>query len=135
MEDTQNELEQMRTALKKANEEAKTARLERNALQEQLTESEKFRTGFIQMKAEKTLSEAGITNGKAARFLDLSKVTVMDTGELEGLDEQLATLKEDLPELFGAGGKEVSGGTDAANKKEARPQKSSADIIAERLRG
>uniref|UniRef100_A0AAU2A7P2 Phage scaffolding protein n=1 Tax=Streptomyces sp. NBC_00093 TaxID=2975649 RepID=A0AAU2A7P2_9ACTN len=138
MEDTQNELEQMRAALKKANEEAKTARHERNALQEQLqtaqADSERFRTGYIQMKAERTLSEAGVSNGKAAKFLDYSKVTVMDTGDLEGLAEQLETLKEDLPELFAPDRPNGIRGADAANKQEIRPTKSTANAVVDAWR-
>ncbi|WID10828.1 scaffolding protein [Streptomyces phage Mulchroom] len=118
-----NDIKAMQAALKKANGEAAHYRTERNTLRER----------YVKLAAERTLSEAGLTNSKASKFIDFSKVTVTDTGELEGLTEQLETLREDLPELFGAGDKKVSGGADAANKKEARPQKSSADIIAERL--
>ncbi|MEU3217741.1 phage scaffolding protein [Streptomyces sp. NPDC127178] len=119
-----NDIKAMQAALKKANGEAAHYRNERNT----------FRDMVVNLKAERTLSDAGITNPKATKVLDFSKVTVTESGELEGLTEQLESLKTDFPELFGAGGKEVSGGTDAANKKEARPQKSSADIIAERVR-
>ena len=119
-----NDIKAMQAALKKANGEAAHYRNERNT----------FRDMVVNLKAERTLSDAGITNPKATKVLDFSKVTVTESGELEGLTEQLESLKADFPELFGAGGKEVSGGTDAANKKEARPQKSSADIIAERVR-
>ncbi|MFC9001108.1 phage scaffolding protein [Streptomyces rochei] len=118
-----NDIKAMQAALKKANGEAAHYRNERNT----------YRDMVVSLKAERTLSEAGITNPKATKVLDFSKVTVTESGELEGLAEQLEALKEDFPELFGAGGKKISGGADAADKKEARPQKSSADILAERF--
>jgi uncharacterized membrane protein YgaE (UPF0421/DUF939 family) len=118
-----NDIKAMQAALKKANGEAAHYRNERNA----------FKDRFVSLAAERTLSKAGITNPKVSRLLNLSEITVTESGELEGLTEQLETLKEDLPELFGTESKKITGGTDAANKKEARPQKSSADIIAERL--
>ncbi|MEL5958048.1 hypothetical protein AADR41_25375 [Streptomyces sp. CLV115] len=133
----ENEIEAIRAALKKANEEAKTYRLEAKALQEQLeavqSETQTLRTNYLQTKAQDELRNAGLTNAKASKFIDYSKVSVTETGELEGLQEQLDALKEDLPELFNAQ-QRVSGGADVADKREARPQKSSADILAANLR-
>lgn len=118
-----NDIKAMETALKKANGEAAHYRNERNALRQR----------YVKLAAERTLTEAGLTNSKASKYLDFSQVTVTESGELEGLIEQLDTLREDLPELFGAGSKKVSGGADASNKKEASPQKSSAEILAARF--
>ncbi|MFE2072049.1 phage scaffolding protein [Streptomyces misionensis] len=120
-----NDIKAMQAALKKANGEAAHYRNERNA----------FRDMVVNLKAERTLSDAGITNPKATKVLDFSKVTVTESGELEGLTEQLESLKEDFPELFGAGDKKFSGGTDAANKQDVRPQKSSAEMLVDRLKG
>jgi hypothetical protein len=119
-----NNIEEMEAALKKANSEAAHFRNERNT----------FKDRYVKLAAERTLSEAGLTNAKASKFLDFSQVTVTESGELEGLTEQLEALKEDLPELFGAGAKKIYGGADAADKKEVRPQKSSAELLAERLK-
>ncbi|MFF3164096.1 phage scaffolding protein [Streptomyces sp. NPDC003273] len=119
-----NDIKAMQAALKKANGEAAHYRNERNNLRDMV----------VSLKAERTLSEAGITNPKATKVLDFSKVTVTESGELEGLTEQLESLKEDFPELFGAGDKKVSGGADAANKTEAHPQKSSAEKLVARLK-
>ncbi|MFI2208684.1 phage scaffolding protein [Streptomyces sp. NPDC020141] len=118
-----NDTKAMQAQLKKANSEAAHYRNERNTLRDMV----------VSLKAERTLSEAGITNPKATKVLDFSKITVTESGELEGLTEQLETLKEDFPELFGAGSKKISGGADASNKKEASPQKSSAEILAARF--
>lgn len=131
-----NDVEAMQAALKKANDEAKTYRLERNSLKEELdraqTASQEFKAGYVQMKAEKALAEAGLSNGKAAKYLDYSKVTVTDAGELEGLAEQLESLKEDLPELF-ATTKSLARGADASDRREAQTQKRSADKLIANL--
>lgn len=126
MEDTlerPNDIEAMQTALNKANAEAQKHREQRNT----------YRGLATRLAAERALSEAGLTNSKVAKYLDFSQVTVTDTGELEGLTEQLDALKEDLPELFGVT-KRVSGGADAADKPpvSTRP-KSSAEIIAQQM--
>lgn len=132
----ENEIEAIREALKKANEEAKTFRLETKALKEQIesmtSETQTLRTNYMNTKAQDALKDAGLTNAKASKFIDYSQVSVNADGELEGLTEQLDALKEDLPELFNTQ-QRVSGGADAAEKREARPQKSSADILAEKL--
>ncbi|WP_328496776.1 phage scaffolding protein [Streptomyces sp. NBC_00414] len=126
MDDTQdrpNDIEAMESALRKANTEAQKHREQRN----------NYRGLATQLLAEKELSKAGMSNPRAAKYLDYSKISVTETGELEGLTEQLEALKEDLPEIFGET-KKVSGGADAANKREASPQKSSAETLVERLR-
>ncbi|MEE4587054.1 MULTISPECIES: phage scaffolding protein [Streptomyces violaceusniger group] len=122
-QDRPNDIEAMQSALQKANAEAQKHREQRNT----------YRGLATRLMAEKTLSEAGLTNSKVAKYLDFSQVTVTDTGELEGLTEQLEALKVDLPELFGVT-KRVSGGGDAADKPpvSARP-KSSAEIIAQQM--
>ncbi|MFI9490493.1 phage scaffolding protein [Streptomyces halstedii] len=128
MEDTQerpNDIEAMQAALQKANAEAQKHREQKNA----------YRGMVTRLMAERTLSEAGLTNAKVAKYLDYSKVTVTDTGELEGLSEQLDALKEDLPELFGVT-KRVSGGGDAADKQPVtRKPKTSANALVEQLKG
>lgn len=135
--DDENEIENLRAALKKANEEAKTYRLQVNSLKEQLDQatasSDSFKAEYVRLKATNALADAGASNTKAARFLDLSKISLGESGELEGLSEQVAALKEDVPELFGPGTKKVTGGFDASNKREVTPEKSSADILAARL--
>lgn len=136
--DDENEIENLKAALKKANEEAKTYRLQANSLKEQLDQataaSDSFKAEYVRLKATNALAEAGASNTKAARFLDLSRISLGESGELEGLSEQVAALKEDVPELFGPGERRISGGADASNKREAIPQRTSAEILAEQLR-
>ncbi|MFF7555534.1 phage scaffolding protein [Streptomyces olivaceus] len=121
---SETDIKAMQVQLNKANSQAAHYRTERNA----------FKDKFVALAAERTLSQSGITNPKVSKFLNLSEVTVTESGELEGLTEQLEALKEDLPELFGET-KKVSGGADASNKREARPSKTSAETLAERLLG
>ncbi|MDX2578044.1 hypothetical protein PV332_21550 [Streptomyces scabiei] len=119
-----NDIKAMEVQLNKANSQAAHYRTERNT----------FKDRYVALAAERTLSNAGITNPKVGKFLNLSEVTVTESGELEGLTEQLDALKEDLPELFGPVEKKVSGGADASNKKEARPMKSTASTLTKNFR-
>ncbi|MEV4337376.1 phage scaffolding protein [Streptomyces sp. NPDC049590] len=128
MEDTQerpNDIEAMQAALHKANAEAQKHREQRNT----------YRDLAARLAAQNTLAEAGLTNSKAAKLIDYSKVSVTETGELEGLTEQLDAFKEDFPELFG-GTKRISGGGDAANKTPITPKpKTSAERLVAQLHG
>ncbi|MFF8482899.1 phage scaffolding protein [Streptomyces antibioticus] len=122
MEDTTdktNDIAAMESALKKANGEAAHYRNERNT----------FRDMAIGLKAERTLSEAGINNPKVRKLLNLSEITVTESGELEGLTDQIDSLKEDFPELFGAGKPNGISGADASDKREVSPTKSSAEKL------
>jgi len=54
--------------------------------------------------ARAALLEAGVPKAKldrAARMLDLDDVDIDDDGELDGLDDAVASLKKDVPEFFG----------------------------------
>ncbi|MGY4959883.1 phage scaffolding protein [Streptomyces sp. 900105245] len=118
----QHDIKAMQAALKKANSEALHYRTLGNT----------YKDLYVKAQTEKALSEAGLTNSKAARLLDYSQITVMESGEIEGLAEQLETIREDLPELFASAEKRVSGGADAADKREVRPMKSTAQKLTSR---
>ncbi|RDD85958.1 phage scaffolding protein [Streptomyces parvulus] len=113
------DIKAMQAQLKKANSEAAHYRNERNT----------FKDMAIGLKAERTLSDAGINNPKVLKLLNLSEITVMESGELEGLAEQIASLEEDFPELFGAGKPNGISGADASDKREVSPTKSSAEKL------
>jgi len=120
-----NDIEAMQAALHKANAEAQKHREQRNT----------YRDLAARLAAQNSLSEAGLTNSKAARLIDYSKVSVTETGELEGLTEQLEAFKTDFPELFG-GNKRISGGADAADKPPVKTKpKTSANALADALMG
>ncbi|MFJ6305051.1 phage scaffolding protein [Streptomyces cellulosae] len=113
------DIKAMQAQLKKANNEAAHYRNERNT----------YKDMAIGLAAERTLSEAGINNPKVRKLLDLSQITVMESGELEGLTEQIDSLREDFPELFGSGKPNGISGADASDKREASPTKSSAEKL------
>lgn len=113
------DIKAMQAQLKKANGEAAHYRTERNT----------YKDRYVTLAAERTLSDAGISNPKVRKLLNLSEITVMESGELEGLTEQIETLKEDFPELFGDGKPNGISGADASDKRETSPTKSSAEKL------
>lgn len=64
----------------------------------------KFRGIAVNQAARAALSGAGVQSGNVARLvklLDLDEIQIDDDGEIvEGLDEQIETLKSELPQLF-----------------------------------
>jgi hypothetical protein len=92
-------------ALDKAKAEAKKFRLEKEALEAQLNESSKkassIQSNLINEKINKHLSSLGIQHGdKLSKYLKLDALSLTEDFEVAGLDEQIATLKSDFPELF-----------------------------------
>lgn len=97
-EELKKQIEELQEANKKAAEEwqAKMAQMQ------------------LDFAIEKALAAAKAKNAKAVKaLLDLEKVK-LDGEQLLGLDDQLKTLKETDPYLFGEPGK-VGGGTNPAN--------------------
>jgi hypothetical protein len=93
---------------------------------------------LILAKAETKLLAAGLTPGKEARaikLLEIGNVTVGDDGKLEGLDDEIADLKDEFPELFKKirKGGNVNGQDGKDGKGRPKP-KSSADKLAARLK-
>ncbi|CAB4149436.1 hypothetical protein UFOVP554_6 [uncultured Caudovirales phage] len=92
-------------ALDKAKAEAKKFRLEKEALEVQLTESSQkalsIQSNLMNEKINKHLSSLGIQHGdKLSKYLKLDALSLTEDFEVAGLDEQIATLKTDFPELF-----------------------------------
>jgi hypothetical protein len=66
---------------------------------------EETRRDGLLLGARAALSEAGVPKGavaKAVRLIDLDALERRGAGEIGGLDEQIAELKESMPQLFGA---------------------------------
>lgn len=116
-----SELEQMREALAKANEEAKTFRLERNQLKtlnEELTEQ----LGSMETKnkeLESTMNQSSIESKLEAANLPKSFAKYMS---VDDIDSQIDELRQ-----------QVSFNEDAADKPEAKKPKSTADKLFESL--
>jgi hypothetical protein len=92
-------------ALDKAKAEAKKFRLEKEALEVQLTESSQkalsIQSNLMNEKINKHLSSLGIQHGdKLSKYLKLDALSLTEDFEVAGLDEQIDVLKTDFPELF-----------------------------------
>ncbi len=64
---------------------------------------EAARRSSLLSAARAGLAEAGVPKSaiaRAVRMVDLSVLEMGDAGEIAGLDEQIAALKEDVPQLF-----------------------------------
>jgi hypothetical protein len=92
-------------ALDKAKAEAKKFRLEKEALEQQITETSakasQVQSRLMMEKINKHLSSLGIQHGeKLNKYLKMDSLSLTDDFEVAGLDEQIADLKTDFPELF-----------------------------------
>lgn len=92
-------------ALANAKAEAKKFRLEKEALEEQITQTSakasQVQSKLIAEKISKHLSSLGIQHGdRLSKYIKLDAVSLTEDFEIAGLDEQIATLKTDFPELF-----------------------------------
>lgn len=92
-------------ALEKAKAEAKKFRLEKEALETQVNESiskiSQFQSKLMIENVNKHLSSLGITHGdKLTKYIKMDALSLNEDFEVVGLDEQIATLKTDFPELF-----------------------------------
>ena len=92
-------------ALDKAKAEAKKFRLEKEALEQQINETSakasQVQSRLMTEKINKHLSSLGIQHGeKLNKYLKMDSLFLTDDFEVAGLDEQIADLKTDFPELF-----------------------------------
>ncbi len=92
-------------ALDKAKAEAKKFRLEKEALETQMEESvskiSKFQSKLMMEHVNKHLASLGIAHGdKLNKYIKVDALSLTEDFEVAGLDEQIATLKTDFPELF-----------------------------------
>lgn len=119
------ELERAKRALKKANAEAKKYRLRlkeylknndadnennkssisQERIREEVSEAEesRWKGRMVRQAAKAALLEAGLQGDatKLARLVDENDVEIDDDGEIvDGLEEQIDSIKEDYPELF-----------------------------------
>lgn len=155
------QLAEMRAALKKANKEAETHRRERTKLEERFAtdaekatkakveeatkaETEKWRPRVIKAEARNALREAGASTAAVSRLIaliDVSTAEVDDEGNVTGLDTQVSQIKKEWPELFaerragknaGPSSKAVGAGDTGNGGGDQRPKRS-ADAIAATL--
>ena len=92
-------------ALDKAKAEAKKFRLEKEALEAQVNESiskiSQFQSKLMMEHVNKHLASLGIAHGdKLNKYIKMDALSLTEDFEIAGLDEQIAILKTDFPELF-----------------------------------
>ncbi|MCZ4079576.1 hypothetical protein O1W68_16630 [Rhodococcus sp. H36-A4] len=134
--DDSADVDALRAALKAANAEAATNRHKASELEGKLTEaqanSDRFKSSYVSGKAASELSKLGVANANVSKFLDMEKISVSESGELVGLDEQITDLQSTLPELFDP--KRRAAKIDAADKPTAKKQLSSAEKLIQQAR-
>ena len=118
-------------ALERAKADAKKFREELDALKtehaETLKEQESLKDSLETLKADTTWqdkvkdltikSRLGNNADRLMKYMDLEAVTLNDEGDVEGLDEAVAKVKGDLPELFDSK-RRVGGAADLYEKGE-----------------
>jgi hypothetical protein len=92
-------------ALDKAKAEAKKFRLEKEALEQQISQSSakasQVQAKLMNEQINRHLSSLGIQHGdKLFKYIKMDGLSLTEDLEVTGLDEQIATLKTDFPELF-----------------------------------
>lgn len=99
-------------------------------------ESKKWAPRIVASAAKAALVAAGLTGApdRMLKMIDHEDLDIDDDGEVSGLDEQIAELKTDYPELFTAKFTKKGTRIDGSRRTAAGDgkRKSSADVIAER---
>jgi len=92
-------------ALDRAKKDAKQFRVEKEELETQLKSwqdySDKIKSKFVKDKVVGHLQGLGLQNSdRLLKYIKVDLLTLNDEMELEGLDDQIDSLKNDFPELF-----------------------------------
>lgn len=102
--ETENELEQIRAALKNANSESATHRHAVKDLEQQIAAlseaTERFKSQAMNTQISSLLERNGINNPKVANLFDRDRVELDDEGKLVGAEEQIEQIRTEFPELF-----------------------------------
>ncbi len=122
------------SAIEKYREEAKTFREERDKYKKEIEEStlgeevKKWRSRSVKTDARNALKEKGHANAdRLLAFMDIDALDYDDKESLVGLDEQLKSVQDKLPELFDV--RKAVGG--AAASKESSPVEKTVDPLRE----
>lgn len=129
--------------LKRANED-ENERAQREAAEKAAADIEsKYKPIVVHTSAKAALVGAGVAEDKVGRLIklmDLEEIRIGDDNTVEGVTEQVAQLQEDYPELFAAPEPEkpkprTARAADGADKPAAKPKPTTAELIAQGLRG
>jgi hypothetical protein len=92
-------------ALDRAKKEAKQFRLEREDLEKKFNEvstsASNIKSKYIDQMINKHLADLGIQNAeRLMKYIKSDSLILTDDLELEGLSDQIESIKKDFPELF-----------------------------------
>jgi hypothetical protein len=92
-------------ALANAKAEAKKFRLEKEALEQQINETSakasQVQSKLMNEQVNRHLASLGIQHGdRLIKYIKMDSLSLTEDLEVYGLDEQIASLKLDFPELF-----------------------------------
>lgn len=123
-------------ALNRAKEEAKTYREQLEGMQatvnELRTEVETYRTELTETALRRAITKEGVDPDRVMRYLNRDAFKLDADGNLEGFDDELARVKEELPELFDTK-RRVGGAVEMFPKGDVKVEKSVSQLQAERL--
>jgi hypothetical protein len=133
-QENENDIESMKEALSKANNEAASFRHQLNEAKEQLEQAHssanEYKSSYVDAKITAKLAESGVSNVKVAKLLDRSKIDIDESGDLVGFDDQLEQVKTDFAELF----TQKVASIDAAEKPVAKRKLTSAEKLIQNTR-
>lgn len=92
-------------ALDRAKKDAKQSRLEKEALEKELNDSKSIssslKSKYINTLINKHLADLGIPNAeRLMKYIKSDSLVLTEDLELEGLEDQIESIKKDFPELF-----------------------------------
>lgn len=127
------------SALERAKADAKKFREEKEKLEAEFEQSKemltKYTSSLAKQKVVEQLAEKGISDSaRAIKFVDMSKIEMDDEFNIIGLEDQLDSLKEDLPEVFDPKFR-VGGQADSAVQATVTTQYSATEMQARKVLG
>lgn len=135
---TQEDIDKMEAALdryKKENQKFRTERDEYKAQAEAGETNSKLRDRALAAEAKLKLAALGVKDtDRLVKYIDYSKVSIDDSDQITGLDEQIEGLKNDFAEVFDQK-RRVGGRIDAAADSPAETKKSTTELQVAKLFG
>jgi hypothetical protein len=126
-------------ALERAKAEAKKFREEKERLENDLKTSTETIAGYssklLKEKVKSKFEANGIKDSdRFMRFIDFNQLSLDDSNEVSGLDDQIASLKNDLPEIFDPKLR-VGGQADTAASTSVNTRISATELQARQILG
>lgn len=126
-------------ALERAKSEAKKFREEKEKLEADLQSSTALAAGYssklLEEKVKSKFEASGIKDpGRFMRFVDFNKISLDSNNDIAGFDDQLESLKNDLPEIFDPKLR-VGGQADTAASTSVNTRISATELQARQILG